>query len=206
MTHVAASGMVYPDQLYNISADDYHRRITATIERIVNLKRYTFVGGMYDEDDLAQELRARLVKATGSLGHGKSVFIFLVKCADNLILDLWRGVYRANNPPCKRCASGQPCRVDGGKCTRAREYEAILKTRRNIDRPEPLNEVDIVHFDTAWENVLAQELNERIITALPAYLLKSYHNLTNAGGKDVPASHRRKIREIVGGLIHGQKD
>jgi len=206
MVYVAASGTVHQDQLYNPYADDYHRRITATIERIVNMKRYTFVGGMYESDDLAQEIRMRLIRATASIEHGKSVFVFLARCADNLILDMWRGIYRANNPPCKRCASGGSCQDDGSKCTRALEYEAVMQRRQNIDRPDPLGDVELLHFDMVWEELLAQELQERIIAALPSYLLKSYHDMVNSGGVGVPANHKRKIREIVRGVLNGQKD
>jgi DNA-directed RNA polymerase specialized sigma24 family protein len=206
MVYVAASGTIVPDQLYDLSADDYHRQVTATIERIVNMKRHTFVGGMYESDDLAQELRMRLIRATASLQQGKSVFVFLVRCADNLILDMWRGIYRANNPPCRKCASGTPCQPDGKKCKRALEYEAVMRRRRNLDRPDPLGDVELLHFDTVWEELLATELKDRIVSALPTYLLKSFHDMINSGGTGVPANHKRKIREIAKGVIDGQKD
>jgi len=203
--YVAASGTIYPDQLYTINADNYHRDITATIERIVNLKRTTFVGGMFDSDDLAQEIRIRLIRATMSIKSGKSIFLFLVRCADNLILDLWRGIYRANNPPCKICASGKSCQPDGQICNKAREYNAVLKIRQNIDRPEPLGDIDILHFDTVLEDMYLQELHKKIIKVLSPKLLKSYHNLINSSGEGVPVQHKRRIREIVRGIINGEK-
>lgn len=201
MTVLLASGTVYQDRLYDPTADAYHQNISSTIERIVNMKRNTFVGNGYDRDDLAQEIRVRLIEATMSVDSNRSFFHFLIKCADNLILDMWRGIYRPNNPPCKQCASGHPCQPGGKKCRKALEYEAMLKKRREIDQPATLHGSEPVYFDYSLEHVIANEFHERIIAALPSYLLKSYHEMINADGKGVPSEHKRKIRLIVKGVV-----
>ena len=205
LSYLLASGTMCQTHLYSPTADAYHKDITSTIERIVNIKKGTFVGGMYGRDDLAQEIRIRLIDAVSSVGYNKSFFHFLVKCADNLILDIWRGVYRANNPPCKKCASGHPCQPGGKKCRKALEYETMLKRRREIDRPAMLNDGEPACFDYSLESLIADELHQRIIAALPPYLLRSYHEMINAGGKGVPGEHKRKIRVIVRGIIRGSE-
>jgi len=89
-------------------------------------------------------------------------------------------------------------------CIRDR-YNAVLKIRQNIDRPEPLGDIDILHFDTVLEDMYLQELHKKIIKVLSPKLLKSYHNLINSSGEGVPVQHKRRIREIVRGIINGEK-
>lgn len=192
------------EQLYRPSEDEYVEEVSNTIERVVNLKKNEYVGNSYDSDDLAQEIRIKLVYSSNFLDRDRSPFSYLVKCADNHISDLRKGTYQSNNPPCRACSRGGSCQADGSKCSAWLKYESTLHIKQKIDNPRQLHDAEIIQNDTVWGDLMAQELNERIIAVLPAYLLKSYHNMIHGG--DVPTVHRNKVREIVRGLLDAENE
>lgn len=192
------------EQVYRPSNDAYVNEVSDTIERVVNLKKNEYVGNVCGPDDLAQEIRVKLIYSSNFLDRSRKPFSYLVKCADNHISDLRKGIYQSNNPPCRECSRGGSCSADGGKCNAWLKYEATLHTKQRIDSPRHLGDTEIVQYNTVWGHIMAQELNERIIAVLPNYLLKSYHDLINGG--DVPTVHRNKIREIVRGLLDAEND
>lgn len=191
--------------LYSSDATERELEITQVIELVVRIKKSSYVSGMYDEDDLAQELRMRLLKAAESLDPDAPPYKFLLRCAENFIIDKRRGVYQYNNPPCFVCAAGGSCQPDGSQCDEWRRYERNLKIKRQLDSPIPLGDSDVPQFDVTYETIVARELHERIIAALPSNLLKPYHNLVNGGEGEVTTVQRNKIRAIVRKLIDNDK-
>jgi len=191
------------DGLYSANATEREQEITSVIELIVNIKKSAYVGSMYDDDDLAQELRIRLIRAADSLDSDSPPYNFLMRCADNFIIDKRRGVYQYNNPPCPTCAAGGSCQPDGSPCEAWRRYETNLYIKRQIDSPIPLGDSDVPQFDVTFESIVANELHERIVKALPSNLLKPYHNLITGG--EVTTAQRNKIRTIVRKLIEYDK-
>jgi DNA-directed RNA polymerase specialized sigma24 family protein len=190
-----------PFGLYSADSSPREQQITQVIELVVNIKKYAYVGGMYDDDDLAQELRMRLLKAADSLDEDSPPYNYLLRCADNFIIDKRRGIYQYNNPPCPVCAAGGSCQPDGLQCAEWRRYEKNLHTKRQIDSPIPLGDSDVPQFDVTFETIVARELHQRIIAALPANLLRAYHNLVAGGDGEVTTAQRNKIRTIVRKLI-----
>lgn len=185
--------------LYSANSTEREKEITQVIELVVNIKKSAYVGGMYDDDDLAQELRMRLLRAAENLDAEAPPYNYLMRCADNFIIDKRRGVYQYNNPPCSVCAAGGGCQPDGSQCADWRRYEKNLHTKRQIDSPIPLGDSDVPQFDVTYETIVARELHERIIAALPSSLLKPYHNMITGG--DVSTMQRNKIRAIVRKLM-----
>jgi DNA-directed RNA polymerase specialized sigma24 family protein len=191
--------------LYSSDATEKELEITQVIELIVRIKKNSYVGGMYDDDDLAQELRIRLLKAAESLNQDAPPYNFLMRCAENFIIDKRRGVYQYNNPPCSICAAGGACQPDGSQCKAWRNYEKNLKIKRQLDSPIPLGDSDVPQFDITYETIVARELQERIIRALPASLLKAYKRMVQGGEEDITTTQRHKIRAIVRKLVEDER-
>lgn len=187
--------------IYTANATTREKEITQVIELVVRIKQNSYVGSMYGPDDLAQELRIRLLKAADSLDPDAPPYNYLIRCADNFIIDKRRGTYQYNNPPCPICAAGAACQPDGTQCIEWRRYEKNLLTKRQIDSPISLGDSDVPQFDVTFETIVARELHERIIAALPSNLLKPYHTLITGGEGDITTLQRNKIRAIVRKLI-----
>lgn len=196
---LAPSGTTIHYGVYEEYGTPYHIELQAIIEAIVKMKRDAFVGHAYDADDLGQEIRIRLTQAASALDNERPAFRYLIRCADNLISDLRKGIYQHNNPPCKICADGGDCTRTGDKCESFRRYQRHMFSKQSIDRPRSLMSTDLIRFDTAFDSLNAKELNERIIAILPQYLLKPYHNMLHSG--NITAVQRNQIRSIVRKLL-----
>jgi len=189
--------------LYCFDSTEREHEVTQVIELVVNIKKNAYVSGIYDGDDLAQELRMRLIKAAESLDPDAPPYNFLMRCAENFIIDKRRGTYQYNNPPCSICAAGGSCQPDGSQCDEWKRYERNLQIKRQIDSPIPLGDSDVPQYDITYETIVARELHERIIAVLPSKLLKPYHNMITGG--EVTAVQRNKIRQIVRKLMEYDK-
>jgi hypothetical protein len=92
--------------------------------------------GVYDFDDIAQEIRAKCAKIIACFDPDKSTaYNFFGYCADNFIKDLIRKHTLRDGSVCNSCVynNGQNCRLykELGKCCR---YQNYLEQKRKKER------------------------------------------------------------------------
>src|SRR5690348_1481836 len=89
--------------------------VLEAIEKAVNALASSFTFGIYDIDDIKQQgrLYALQALATEKYDPSRPLPNFLYAHIRNRLINLKRDKLHRNDPPCKECASGEPCQPDG---------------------------------------------------------------------------------------------
>lgn len=175
------------------------QEVLDAIEKAVRLLAPSFVFGYYGLEDIQQEARVEGLLAIERYDPSRPLENFVYVHIHNRLCNLLRNKFRRNDPPCKECASGKPCR-EGSFC---KKYDAWL--RRNHVKANLMQPLDLgaQAGGDAWrsfepsaeEEAIQTELISLIDSKLPTEMRAIYLQLRS--GVNVPKSKREAVVKAV---------
>lgn len=185
--------------------------VVDAIEKVVSVLAPSFVFGPYDLDDIRQQGRlfALQVLDKDRYDPARPLENFLYTHVRNRLLNLRRDKLRRNDPPCKRCHSGNPCEeAEGHVCDKYAAWLARNQAKADLLRPLDLTNIseDKVRrtrvTSSVQEDAELSEFVKRIDEQLPVEFRSTF--LQMRAGVSVPKSRRQQVEAAMKEILRGE--
>ena len=171
--------------------------VMAAIENAVAILSPKYVFGYYALDDVQQEARIMGLECLPRYEPTKPLANFVFSHIRNRLCNLIRNKLRRNDPPCKQCHTGLPCKPDGMLCDKYAGWVERNLAKSGLVQPHDISNVaEQFQMDEEAppeEQAAVKELLEKIDRELPVELRSTYLRM-RAG---VPVLYPKKKDEVM---------
>jgi RNA polymerase sigma factor (sigma-70 family) len=174
--------------------------VLASIERALSRLANTYVFGYYDREDIEQEGRIAGLKSLSRYDPSRPLDNFIYVAIRNHFINLLRDKFRRNDPPCRACHEGLPCKYP--VCERYDKWLRRNQRKSNLCGPQPFPEdpeLGPTTFQDIHADVCYADLKSRIDQELPLSLRETYLQLLD--GVPVPVAKREAVRLALKDLL-----
>lgn len=179
--------------LYNIIEEQV---FLDTVQRVVKQLSVAHKFGIYDADDIGQEIYCECLRKLSQWDKKRPLFNFLLVVTKNHLLNIKRNEFYRPECPCRLCNDkddGKTGHTDGKYCAKFLEWKRCNLRKANIAFPPSLPD-DFsggVAEDNNLVNIVAEELQDKIDLELPVKLRGIY--LRMKSGEKVSNVDKEKV-------------
>lgn len=156
----------------------------------------TFSFGYYDEDDIKQEAFIFGLEAMPRYDSSRPLENFLYQHIKNRLINFKRDKFHRNDPPCKKCASGDKCN-DGEYCNKYATWRSRNATKRSLMQPHSIDDLSPLGQSGDGHDAFFSddEILEKIDMNLSVELRSAY--LKMKSGNSVPKARREEVLSAI---------
>jgi DNA-directed RNA polymerase specialized sigma24 family protein len=173
--------------------------VISTIQKVSKrlAKQYAFAH--FTTEDLQQQCFVWSLENLERFQEGRSLENYLQVVLRNKLNNLRRDKLHRSEIPCKPCHKGNFCTPDG-PCARHIEWLTTNKSKADILYPVPIEIIEEenepgLQLERDEDNLVADEIQERITEQLPNRLRAHYLRMLDGG--EVSPSHRNQVRQAI---------
>ena len=173
---------------------------------IKNKLAKSYVFGIYEKEDIEQEIMVKCLEAYSSWDKVRPLYSFLLKHANNRLINLKRDEWYRATCPCQLCSfkeEGETGHSDGKHCKLYLKWKKRNSIKSNIASPPSIPEnYELVMEDEGHKELLNKEIRDLIDEKMPSKLREIY--LKIVAGVKVSRVEREEVLGFLRELLNGK--